>query len=183
MEQFYIKINQENGSISEYAVKEDVDSGKISFDNYDSVIDYHPIIYKTNIYTKEKFAEIQNSQEYKDEIEQQNKTSFETKSKEFENEATFIEYKNKKFSLDEILFKSTIYNSITDTNVYLKAEDGSLLKVSRTIFLLIVAKAKANLKDVEEALYNASYDKSKSLEDNINSIKGIFNAIDKIFNG
>lgn len=183
MEQFYIKINQENGSISEYAIKEDVDSGKISFDNYDSVIDYRPIIYKTNIYTKEKFAEIQNSQEYKDEIEQQNKTSFETKSKEFENEATYIEYKGKKISLDEILFKSTIYNSVTDLYVYLKAEDKSLIKVLRATFLLIVAKAKSNLKDVEEALYNASYDKNKSLEDNINSIKGIFNAIDKIFNG
>lgn len=146
-------------------------------------IDYPPIQYKGIMYTKEKFTEIQATQEYKDDQENINKSSFEYEAKQLENEATYIEYKNKKISLDEILFKSTIYNSLSDTVVYLKAEDGSLLKISRTIFLLIVAKAKSNLKDVEEALYNATYDKSKSLEDNINSIKGIFNAIDKIFNG
>lgn len=177
---YYAKI--ENGIIKGYAKKEDVDCGSIIVD-YSDIIDYEPIWYNGEGYTKEKFAEIEATQEYKDELEQQNKSSFEYESKKLENEATFIEYKNKKISLDEILFKSTIYNSLTDTVVYLKAEDGSLLKVSRTIFLLIVAKAKANLKDTEEALYNASYDKSKSLEDNINSIKGIFNAIDKIFNG
>ena len=145
-------------------------------------IDYEPIFYKGEGYTKEKFAEIQNSQEYKKEKEASDRSSFDFEAKQFENQACYIEYKNKKISLDEILFKSTIYNSLTDTNVYLKAEDGSLLKVSRTIFLLIVAKAKSNLKDVEEALYNASYDKSKSLEDNINSIKNIFDSINKIFN-
>lgn len=177
---FYIK--KENGIIKEYVKKEDVDSGKVLID-YSETIDYDPIQYKGVIYTKEKFAEIQNSQEYKDEKEASDKSSFEFESKKLENEAIFIEYKGKKISLEEILFKSTIYNSVTDTSVYLKAEDGSLLKVSRAIFLLIVAKAKANLKDVEEALYNASYDKNKSLEENINSIKGIFNAIDKIFNG
>lgn len=178
--QYYIK--EKNGIIEDFAEKEDVDSGLVKME-HTSLIDYDPIQYKSIVYTKEKFAEIQNSQEYKAEKEKENLDSFEFEAKQLENEATYIEYKGKKISLDEILFKSTIYSSLTDTVVYLKAEDGSLLKVSRTIFLLIVAKAKANLKDTEEALYNASYDKSKSLEDNINSIKGIFNAIDKIFNG
>ena len=178
---YYVKI--ENGLIVDYTRKEDVDSKRVILNYEPTLIDYEPIQYHDLIYTKEKFAEIQNSQAYKDEIEILNKNDFEYEAKQLENEATYIEYKNKKISLDEILFKSTIYNSLSDTVVYLKAEDGTLLKVSRTIFLLIVAKAKSNLKDVEEALYNASYDKNKSLEDNINSIKGIFNAIDKIFNG
>lgn len=177
---YYVKY-AEDGSIIAYANKEDVDSGKVTI-KYPDVIDYIPISYKDKMYTREKFNEIINSQEYKDEKEANDRSFFEFKSKRLENEATYIEYKNKKISLDEILFKSTIYNSLTDTSVYLKAEDGSLLKVSRTIFLLIVAKAKANLKDVEEALYNASYDKTKSLEENINSIKNIFNSINKIFN-
>lgn len=177
---FYAKI--ENGIVLDYARKEDVESKKVIVDYHDT-INYEPINYKGINYTREKFSEIQNSQEYKDEKEASDRSSFEYEAKQLENEATFIEYKNKKISLDEILFKSTIYNSLSDTVVYLKAEDGSLLKVSRTIFLLIIAKAKSNLKDTEEALYNASYDKSKSLEDNINSIKGIFDAIDKIFNG
>ena len=168
---YYAQI--ENGIIKEYAKKEDVDSGLVVI-SYSDLIDYEPIQYKGVIYTRDKFAEIQSTQEYKDEKEASDRSSFEFEAKQLENEATYIEYKNKKISLDEILFKSTIYNSVTDTGVYLKAEDGSLLKVSRTIFLLIVAKAKSNLKDTEEALYNASYDKTKSLEDNINSIKGIF---------
>ena len=177
---YYVII--ENGLIKEYARKEDVDSGLVKI-QYTNLIDYEPYFYKNKHYTQEKFAEIESSQEYKDEKEASDRSSFEFEAKQLENEATYIEYKNKKISLNEILFKSTIYNSLSDTVVYLKAEDGSLLKVSRTIFLLIVAKAKANLKDTEEALYNASYDKNKSLEDNISSIKGIFNAIDKIFNG
>lgn len=177
--QYYIK--EKNGIIEDFAEKEDIDSGLVRI-NYTSLIDYDPIQYKGIVYTREKFSEIQNSQEYKDEKEASDRSSFEFEAKQLENEATFIEYKNKKISLDEILFKSTIYNSLSDTVVYLKAEDGSLLKVSRTIFLLIVAKAKSNLKDVEEALYNASYDKSKSLEDNINAIKNVFNSINKIFN-
>lgn len=176
---YYAKI--ENGIIKEYARKEDVDQGKVRI-NYSTIIDYDPMFFHGIGYTKEKFEEIKNSQEYKTEKEKENLDSFDFESKKLENEATFIEYKNKKISLDEILFKSTIYNSLSDTVVYLKAEDGSLLKVSRTIFLLIVAKAKANLKDVEEALYNASYDKNKSLKDNINSIKNIFDSINKIFN-
>lgn len=176
---FYIK--KENGIIKEYVQKEDVDSGKVVID-YSDTIDYEPIQYKGVIYTKEKFTEIQNSQEYKDEKEASDKSSFEFESKKLENEATYIEYKNKKISLDEILFKSTIYNSVTDLYVYLKAEDKSLIKVLRATFLLIVAKAKSNLKDVEEALYNASYDKNKSLEDNINAIKNVFDSINKIFN-
>ena len=176
---YYIKEN--NGIIQEYAIKDDVDSGIVVL-NYNGLIDYEPIQYKSLVYTREKFAEIEQTQEYKNEQESINRTSFEIESKKLENEATYIEYKNKKVSLDEILFKSTIYNSLTDTNVYLKAEDGSLLKVSRAIFLLIVAKAKSNLKDTEEALYNASYDKNKSLADNINAIKNIFDSINKIFN-
>ena len=176
---YYVKIK--DGLIQEYVRKEDVESGMVQIDFHDT-IDYEPIQYKGKIYTQEKFAEIESSQEYKDEKETSDRNSFEIEAKQLENEATYIEYKNKKISLNEILFKSTIYNSVTDTSVYLKAEDGSLLKVSRTIFLLIVAKAKSNLKDTEEALYNASYDKSKSLEDNINSIKNIFDSINKIFN-
>ena len=175
----YYTVLNDNGTIQAYST--DI-SLLEHFGKEILEIDYAPIFYKGEGYTREKFAEIQNSQEYKDEKEVNDRSSFEFESKKLENEATYIEYKNKKISLDEILFKSTIYNSLSDTVVYLKAEDGSLLKVSRTIFLLIVAKAKSNLKDVEEALYNASYDKSKSLEDNINSIKNIFNAINKIFN-
>ena len=177
---YYAKI--ENGIIKEYARKEDVDSGSIIVD-YSELIDYEPPQYKGVVYTQEKFAEIKNSQEYKDEIEKANKDSFEFEAKSLEEQSSYIEYKGKKISLEEILFKSLIYNSVTDLYVYLKAEDKSLIKVLRATFLLIVAKAKSNLKDVEEALYNASYDKSKSLEDNIKAIKNIFNAIDKIFNG
>lgn len=176
-------ILETNGIIDNYARKEDVESGIVIMPNYTGVIDYEPILYHNLQYTKEKFAEIQATQEYKDEIDSINKGSFDYEAKQLEEQSSYIEYKGKKFSLDEILFKSLVYNSVTDLYVYLKAEDKSLVKVLRATFLLIVAKAKANLKDVEEALYNASYDKSKSLEDNINSIKGIFNAIDKIFNG
>ena len=59
-------------------------------------------------------------------------------------------------------------------------QDG--IELEKDKWYKLTLKAKANLKDVEEALYNASYDKSKSLEDNINSIKNIFNSINKIFN-
>ena len=177
---YYARI--EKGIIKEYARKEDVDNGSIIV-NYSDLIDYEPIFYKDKMYTTEKFAEIKNSQEYKDEIEKANKDSFEFEAKSLEEQSSYIEYKGKKISLEEILFKSLIYNSVTDLYVYLKAEDKSLIKVLRATFLLIVAKAKSNLKDVEEALYKASYDKAKSLDDNINAIKNIFNAIDKIFNG
>lgn len=176
---YYLILN-ENGAIQAYSK---VRSYLEHFGKDILEIDYEPIWYKGEGYTREKFAELEQTEEYKTEKEKENLDSFEFEAKQLENKACYIEYKNKKISLEEILFKSTIYNSLSDTVVYLKAEDGSLLKVSRTVFLLIVAKAKSNLKDVEEALYNASYDKSKSLEDNINSIKGIFNAIDKIFNG
>lgn len=168
----------ENGIIKNYTD----DDYTANVNNWKTIINYEPLEYKGIFYTKEKFAEIEATQEYKDEKEASDKSSFEFEAKQLENEATYIEYKNKKISLDEILFKSTIYTSLSDAVVYLKAEDGSLLKVSRTIFLLIVAKAKSNLKDTEEALYNASYDKTKSLEDNINSIKNIFDSINKIFN-
>lgn len=177
---YYVKY-AEDGSIIAYANKEDVDSGKVTI-KYPDVIDYIPISYKDKMYTKEKFNEIINSQEYKDEKEANDRSFFEFEAKSLEEKSSYIEYKGKKFSLDEILFKSTIYNSVTDLYVYLKAEDKSLTKVLRATFLLIVAKAKSNLKDVEEALYNASYDKSKSLEENIKAIKNIFDSINKIFN-
>lgn len=177
--QYYIK--EKNGIIEDFAEKEDIDSGLVRI-NYTSLIDYDPIQYKGIVYTREKFSEIQNSQEYKDEKEASDRSSFEYKAKNLEEQSSYIEYKGKKFSLDEILFKSTIYNSVSDLYVYLKAEDKSLVKVLRATFLLIVAKAKSNLKDVEEALYNASYDKSKSLEENLNRVKNVFNAINKIFN-
>lgn len=145
-------------------------------------IDYEPLWFKGIGYTQEKFAEIQASQEYKSEKEAENLDCFDYESKQLEEQSSYIEYKGKKFSLEEILFKSLIYNSVTDLYVYLKAEDKSLIKVLRATFLLIVAKAKSNLKDVEEALYNASYDKSKSLEENLNRIKNVFDSINKIFN-
>ena len=176
---YYAKI--ENGIIKEYTKKEDVDSGNVKID-YSELIDYEPIFYKDKMYTQEKFTEIQNSQEYKDEMDSINQGSFEYEAKSLEEQSSYIEYKGKKFSLEEILFKSTIYNSVTDLYVYLKAEDKSLIKVLRATFLLIVAKAKSNLKDVQEALYNASYDKSKSLEENLNIIKNVFDSINKIFN-
>ena len=176
---YYAKI--ENGVIESFAKKEDVDSGLITFDYLD-IIDYEPIWYKGIGYTKEKFAEIQATQEYKDEMDSINQGSFEYEAKNLEEKSSYIEYKGKKISLEEILFKSLIYNSVTDLYVYLKAEDKSLIKVLRATFLLIVAKAKSNLKDVEEALYNASYDKNKSLEENLNRIKKVFDSINKIFN-
>lgn len=167
-----------DGLIINYTDNEDI----ARFNNWTSTIDYVPIHYKDLIYTQEKFAEIQATQEYKDEMDSINQGSFEYEAKSLEEQSSYIEYKGKKFSLEEILFKSTIYNSVTDLYVYLKAEDKSLIKVLRATFLLIVAKAKSNLKDVEEALYNASYDKNKSLEDNIKAIKNIFDSINKIFN-
>lgn len=179
---YYVKYDENNpGEILAFIDQENIANGNISL-IYKDTLDYKPIFYNDKMYTQEKFNEIINSQEYKEEKEANDRSFFEFESKKLENEATYIEYKNKKISLDEILFKSTIYNSLSDTVVYLKAEDGSLLKVSRTIFLLIVAKAKSNLKDTEEALYNASYDKNKSLEDNIKAIKNIFDSINKIFN-
>ena len=174
---FYIK--NENGIITEHTLNED--SARIM--NLTETIDYYPIEWNSLYYTREGFEALKQTQEYKNQKEDLDKKGFEFEAKKLEEQSTFIEYKGKKFSLDEILFKSTIYNSVTDLYVYLKAEDKSLVKVLRATFLLIVAKAKANLKDVEEALYNASYDKTKSLEDNITAIKNIFNAIDKIFNG
>lgn len=173
---YYCDIN--NGKIINYTN----DSTIANMNGWNIVIDYEPIFYNGEGYTREKFAEIEQTQEYKDEKDSLNRITFDIESKQLENEATYIEYKNKKISLDEILFKSLIYNSVTDLYVYLKAEDKSLIKVLRATFLLIVAKAKSNLKDVEEALYNASYDKNKSLEDNINAIKNIFDSINKIFN-
>lgn len=146
--------------------------------------DFDIINYKNFFYTPDQFKAIESSQEYKDEIAGFQKESFEFESKQFENDASYIQYKGKKIPLTEILFKSLVYNSVTDLYVYLKAEDGTLIKTLRATFLLIVAKAKANLKAVEDALYDADnqYDPLKSLEENIAKIKGIFDSIDKIFN-
>lgn len=176
-------IQEKDGIILRYAEKEDVDSGKIRID-WTSLIDYEPPQWRGIIYTIEKFAEIQDSQEYKEEKTKGNIESFEFESKQFENDASYIQYKGKKISLSEILFKSLVYNSVTDLYVYVKAEDGTLIKFLRATFLLLVAKAKLNLKLVEDALYDADnqYDPLKSLEENIAKIKGIFDAIDKIFN-
>lgn len=173
---YFCKIN--NGIIEDYT--EDPLTARIG--GLNDEIDYDPFYFNNKYYTEEKFNELKNTTEYKNQIDLENQSNFEKQAKQLENEATYIEYKNKKISLDEILFKSTIYNSVTDLYVLLKAEDKSLIKVLRATFLLIVAKAKSNLKDVEEALYNASYNKNKSLEDNINAIKNIFDSINKIFN-
>ena len=174
---YFCKIN--NGIIEDYT--EDPLTAQIG--GFRDKIDYDPFYFNNKYYTEEKFNELKNTTEYKNQIDLENQANFEEQAKNIENQACYIEYKNKKISLEEILFKSLIYNSVTDLYVYLKAEDKSLIKVLRATFLLIVAKAKSNLKDVEEALYKASYDKAKSLDDNINAIKNIFNAIDKIFNG
>lgn len=152
--------------------------------NWKTIINYEPPEYKGVFYTQEKFAEITSTQEYKDEQAQIKKSSYNAKSKQLETDASYIQYKGKKISLEEILFKSLIYTSITDAYVYLKTEDGDLLKVLRATFLLIVAKAKLNLKLVEDALYDADnkFDPKKTLEENIAKIKGIFDNIDKVFN-
>lgn len=178
---FYIK--EQNGIIFDFAKKEDVDSGKVIL-AYTGLIDYEPPQWNGVVYTREKFSEIEATQEYKDEQAKSKKDSFDYESKQFEINASYIQYKGKKISLEEILFKSLIYTSITDAYVYLKAEDGSLIKALRATFLLIVAKAKLNLKLVEDALYDADnqFDPKKTLEENIAKIEGIFDAIDKIFN-
>lgn len=176
-------IDNHDGIIWNWAFKEDVDEGLVNIP-WTDIVDYEPIQYKGKTYTQEKFAEIEATQEYKDEQAQIKKDSFDWESKQFETDASYIQYKGKKISLEEILFKSLIYTSITDAYVYLKAEDGTLIKTLRATFLLIVAKAKLNLKLVEDALYDADnqFDPKKTLEENIAKIKGIFDAIDKIFN-
>lgn len=179
--EYYIKVK--DGIISEYAKKEDVDSGKIGID-WNEVISYEPLQYDNKVFTKEKFAEIEKTAEYIAEKLAEKKAGFDVESKQIENDASYIEYQGKKFSLQEILFKSLVYTSVTDLEVYLKSEDGDLVKMSRTKFLLISAKAKANLKDTEEALYNAvnNYDPSKSLEESIAALKSVLDSINKIFN-
>ena len=179
---FYARI--ENGIIIEFAKKEDVDSGRVILDYEPTLIDYEPYWYKGVLYTKEKFAEIEASQEYKDEQAEIKKGSFYYESKQMGNDASYIEYQDKKISLQEILFKSLVYTSVTDLEVYLKSEDGDLVKMSKTKFLLIATKAKSNLKDTEEALYNAvhNYDPTKTLEDSIEALKSVLDSINKIFN-
>lgn len=144
-------------------------------------IDYEPKWFNGFGYTLEKFEEIKNSQEYKDFITSENKRVFDFSSKQLEGDSSIIEYQGKKISLEEILFKSLIYTSVSDLYVYLKTVDKEIIKISRTSFLLMVTKAKSNLKDTEEALYNAvnSYDPSK---DNLALLKNALNNINKIFN-
>ena len=179
--QFYIK--QKNGIIESFATKESVDSGRVIME-FTDLVDYEPIQYKDLIYTREKFAEIQASQEYKDEQAEIKKDSFDFESKQMENDALYVEYKGKKISLDEILFKSLFYSSVTDLFVYLRAEDKTIFKMTRTSFLLLITKAKLNLKATEEALYNAqqNYDPTKTLEESIQALKSVLDSIDKIFN-
>lgn len=176
-------IREVDGIIKEFATKEAVDSGKVQLD-YTGLIDYEPPQYNGSIYTKEKFSEIEKSAEYIAEQLEIKKGSFDIESKQMEVNASYIEYQGKKFSLQEILFKSLVYTSVTDLEVYLKSEDGDLVKMSRTKFLLIAAKAKSNLKDTEEALYNAvnNYDPTKSLEESLAALKSVLDSISKIFN-
>lgn len=178
---YYIK--EKNGVIENFAKKEDIESGLVKMD-YTTLIDYEPIQYNGSCYTQEKFAEIEKTAEYIEEQLRIKKIDFDYKSKEMETDASYIEYKGKKIPLSEILFKSLVYTSVTDLYVYVKAEDGTLIKVLKSTFALLAAKAKSNLKAVEDALYDADnkYDPTKSLEENIAKIKGIFDAIDKIFN-
>lgn len=176
-------ITEKNGIITEYAKKEDVDSGKVIL-AYTGLIDYEPPQWNGVVYTREKFSEIEATQEYKDEQAKSKKDSFDYESKQFEADASYIQYKGKKISLTEILFKSLFYSSVTDLFVYLRAEDKTIIKMLRTSFLLLITKAKLNLKATEEALYNAqqNYDPSKTLEESIQALKSVLDAIDKIFN-
>lgn len=178
---YYAKIK--NGIIEQIADKESVDSGLVIMD-YTDVIDYEPPQWNGVTYTLEKFAEIEKTPEYIAEKQAEKKDSFDYESKQMETDASYIEYQGKKFSLEEILFKSLVYTSVTDLEVYLKSEDGDLVKMSRTKFLLIAAKAKSNLKDTEEALYNAesSYDPNKTLEESLAALKSVLDSISKIFN-
>ena len=183
MKTYFVKYADETKTkLLDYV--EDPESAKVL--GFTDIIegDFNIINYKNFFYTPEQFQVIKDSQEYKDEMAGYQKESFDYEAKDIENEAQYIQYKGKKISLQEILFKSLIYTSITDAYVYLKTEDGDLIKVLRATFLLIVAKAKSNLKAVEDALYDADnqYDPKKTLEENIAKIKGIFDAIDKIFN-
>lgn len=179
--QYYIK--EQNGVILDYAKKEDIDSGVVKLD-YTGLIDYEPLQWNNLVYTQEKFEEIKKTEEYKQDQKTRTKNAFDFESKEMENDALYVEYKGKKISLDEILFKSLFYSSVTDLFVYLRAEDKTIIKMLRTSFLLLITKAKLNLKATEEALYNAqqNYDPSKTLEESIQALKSVLDSIDKIFN-
>ena len=161
---------------------QDEDTARIF--GYKTELDYQPIHYDGLLYTREGFEKIKTTDEYKEEQKAIIKCGFETEAKQMENDALYIEYKGHKISLDEILFKSLFYSSVTDLFVYLRAEDKTIFKMTRTSFLLLIAKAKANLKATEEALYNAeqNYDPTKTLEKSIQSLKSVLNSIDKIFN-
>lgn len=181
-EKYYIRFDKD-GFIEEFALKEDVDSGKVVM-TYDALIDYYPILYWNKFYTKEKFAEVEKTPEYIEEQSKEKKEDFDRFSKEMEDDYLYIEYQGHKISLDEILFKSLFYSSVTDLFVYLRAEDKTIFKMTRTSFLLLITKAKLNLKATEEALYNAqqNYDPTKTLEESIQALKSVLDAIDKIFN-
>lgn len=144
-------------------------------------IDYEPKWFNGIGYTREKFEEIKKSSEYKNFIDSENARVFDFSFKQLEEDSSIIEYQGKKISLEEILFKSLIYTSVSDLYVYLKTVDKEIIKIGRTSFLLMVTKAKSNLKDTEEALYNAvnSYDPSK---DNLALLKNALDNINKIFN-
>ena len=161
---------------------QDEDTARIF--GYNTELDYEPIHYKNSFYTVEGFEKIKTTDEYKEEQKAIIKCDFEIEAKQMEDSALYIEYQGKKISLQEILFKSLVYTSVTDLEVYLKSENGDLVKMSRTKFLLIAAKAKSNLKDTEEALYNAvnNYDPTKTLEDSIAALKSVLDSISKIFN-
>lgn len=183
MKTFYVKYADETKTkLLDYV--EDPESAKAL--GFTDIIegDFNIINYKNFFYTPEQFQVIESSQEYKDEIAGYKKESFDYEAKSIETDASYIQYKGKKISLTEILFKSLVYNSVTDLYVYVKAEDGTLIKMLKATFVLLAAKAKTNLKLVEDALYDADnqYDPLKSLEENIAKIKRIFDAIDKIFN-
>ena len=183
MKKYYVEyLNEEKNIIKNYT-----DSSEDAVDlGYKDIIegDFNIISYKDYYYTPEQFKAVENSDEYKAEKAKRDKDTFDYESKQMEDDALYVEYKGKKISLDEILFKSLFYSSVTDLYVYLRAEDQTIFKMTRTSFLLLITKAKTNLKATEEALYNAqqNYDPSKTLEESIQALKSVIDSINKIFN-
>lgn len=112
------------------------------------------------------------------------KKDFIMRAKELEDSYLLIEYQGKSYSLQEILFKSLFYSSVTDLFVYLQSQDATLTKINRASFLLLITKAKLNLKAVEEVLLDAikNFNSEKPIEESVEDLKNKFDAIDKIFN-
>lgn len=112
------------------------------------------------------------------------KIEFKLQAKRLEDSYLLIKYQGMDFSLQEILFKSLYYSSITDLFVYLQSQDDTIIKMDRASFLLLITKAKLNFKAVEETFYNAlkNFDPEKTIEESIADLKNKFDAIDKIFN-